>query len=453
MSEAIVANASPDKHFFVESLTKDITLLDCVLDLIDNSIDSVSSHLNPGDVLNVADSLKNSKVKIDFDKNAFTVTDNGKGIELQDAIDTVFRFGSIKKSQKQSIGYYGIGLKRAIFKMGKEIFVESTSKKEKFQVTIEVENWTRQPGDWSFPIEIKGENGDPSNTGVGVLVQGLYPEISESFGSPVFTTKLSETIGRDYYFFLRAGLEVWINGNLVKPAQLELKTGGDFKPGVEEYTDQGVEVKIVSGCHSTFEAQNTEDAENFDPKISGWYVICNNRIILAANKDDKTIWRGRHENFTYWHPQYNGFVGFIFFSSADPKLLPWTTTKRYVDLESTLYRSALPKMLEMTKPWIRYTQQRKADIPKAKQLEETATKSTLGDIIASHSRRQDAVTPKETPSFPVIQSTQADYYVSIQFKVEKSRVEKCKIELGNPSMSNGDLGKQAFEYFYSNEIG
>ena len=35
------ANALPRKRFFVEMFTRDISLMDCILDLIDNSIDDV----------------------------------------------------------------------------------------------------------------------------------------------------------------------------------------------------------------------------------------------------------------------------------------------------------------------------------------------------------------------------------------------------------------------------
>jgi len=35
------ANAYPRKHFFFEMFTRDISLEDCILDLIDNSIDGL----------------------------------------------------------------------------------------------------------------------------------------------------------------------------------------------------------------------------------------------------------------------------------------------------------------------------------------------------------------------------------------------------------------------------
>ena len=36
----LVAKAHPSKAFFIEMLTRDITLADCILDLVDNSVHS-----------------------------------------------------------------------------------------------------------------------------------------------------------------------------------------------------------------------------------------------------------------------------------------------------------------------------------------------------------------------------------------------------------------------------
>src|SRR5450759_4362901 len=53
-----------------------------------------------------------------------------------------------------------------------------------------------------------------------------------------------------------------------------------------------------------------------------------------------------------WHPQYEGFIGLIFFTAEDANALPLTTTKRSVDSSSALYQSAMPKMRDISKEWI-----------------------------------------------------------------------------------------------------
>lgn len=443
------ANAFPDKNFFVESITKDIGLFDCVLDLIDNAIDSASSGLSSTDILQKPHCLAGIEIDLSFGKNSFSITDNAKGITLDDAEKRVFRFGSIKKDTNQSIGYYGIGLKRATFKIGKKITVESTTKSEKFSVIMDLPAWLPSES-WTFPIDLKAIDENFTKTGVTITIDELYPDISAAFDTAQFKTKLVETIGRDYYFFIRAGVKVKISGNEINPIALDIKAMGDFLPGISKFTEDNVEITLISGCHSTADSDQS-DPDSVDPKSknSGWYVICNNRIIIAANKDDKTIWRSKQEGYTTWHPQYNGFIGFAFFNSNDLGKLPWTTTKRAVDLESQVYRTALAKMMEMTSPWIKYTALRKADLEGAKSIEDKATSTSLGDIMLPNS----LPTAKATPTFPTIGSQAAKVEMSsINFKVEKFRADKTRNEIGKPGMTNPELGKYVFEVYYQNNV-
>src|SRR3546814_19306137 len=53
----------------------------------------------------------------------------------------------------------------------------------------------------------------------------------------------------------------------------------------------------------------------------GWYVVCNDRVIVLHDKTHKTGWT------TNWHNEYGGFVGWVHFRSKDPSLLPWNTKK------------------------------------------------------------------------------------------------------------------------------
>ena len=55
-------------------------------------------------------------IRIDFDRNHFTVTDDCGGIDYKSAKRDVFTFGHRPGSgQSGQLGVYGIGLKRAYF--------------------------------------------------------------------------------------------------------------------------------------------------------------------------------------------------------------------------------------------------------------------------------------------------------------------------------------------------
>src|SRR5687768_14516251 len=87
-----VANANPTKNFFIEMLTRDITLEDAILDLLDNCIDSLSrtkdlplseTLLDAKVATKISHRFKKQglpKVDIQFDEDEFSITDNCGGI-------------------------------------------------------------------------------------------------------------------------------------------------------------------------------------------------------------------------------------------------------------------------------------------------------------------------------------------------------------------------------------
>jgi len=97
-------NAAPAKRFFIEMLTRDIRLEDAILDLIDNAIDSVirNQKINLANVVtSLWDNNENNEidhwVKIQIDDESFSIEDNCGGIDVADAEEYVFRFGSDEK--------------------------------------------------------------------------------------------------------------------------------------------------------------------------------------------------------------------------------------------------------------------------------------------------------------------------------------------------------------------
>ena len=107
-------DATPVKSFFVEMLTRDIDLVDAILDLLDNCVDGIlrqrkdSSGEKP---------YEGSNAKITFDENSFSISDNCGGIPW-DMHEYAFRMGKDPKNREgnlPTVGVYGIGMKRAIF--------------------------------------------------------------------------------------------------------------------------------------------------------------------------------------------------------------------------------------------------------------------------------------------------------------------------------------------------
>src|SRR5437870_4242743 len=86
-----VALAYPSKAFFIDMLTQDIGLADCVLDLIDNSIHSLVTRSEIDVVQHLIDGTKPPKVKahidVAFSASRFSIEDNCGGITKKEATE------------------------------------------------------------------------------------------------------------------------------------------------------------------------------------------------------------------------------------------------------------------------------------------------------------------------------------------------------------------------------
>jgi hypothetical protein len=109
MAETILANANPEKRLFVYLITRDISLADAVLDLIDNSINAalqpLATHLQTADDYQrfLSDTKLKSTVTIDLTIGSarILVRDNALGISAKAAESDVFRFGRGDTSRQQ----------------------------------------------------------------------------------------------------------------------------------------------------------------------------------------------------------------------------------------------------------------------------------------------------------------------------------------------------------------
>ena len=154
---------------------------------------------------------------------------------------------------------------------------------------------------------------------------------------------------------------------------------------------------------------------------------------------ERTVWG--NEGFPVWHYQYNGFMGMALFNSSDPNLLPWTTTKRDVDESSPLYRRAVSKMKEATRPWIEYTNQRRADLESA----HTRERATVSVPVFKVQESTGLKVP-DAPNKPRLQMA------NISYQKPLADVNKVRKALGRGNMTYRAVGETTFEYFADNEV-
>jgi hypothetical protein len=436
------AKGSPTKDFFVRMITRDITLVDCILDLLDNAIDGARRSIKRQGSTQSGAGLAGYRANLVVGNERFVVDDNCGGISLTDAVEYAFHFGRRKDAPHDvdhSIGLYGIGMKRAIFKIGRKARIESRPPKESFAVEVDVAAWEQSDDDWDFDLSPLEGN---EEIGTRIVIDDLYPQIANSFADPTFVNELIRTMARDYAFVIDKGFSMSVNGTPVPRYEYRLKDGEDVTPAVVEYTDDGVTVRIVAGLMKELDADIPDELRLADTEAFGWYVVCNDRVVLAGDKSDLTVWG--QQGFNVWHPQYRGFAGFVFFESDDPKKLPWTTTKREVDVSEPLYLRALARMKDVTSQFTAYTNQRKADPGEAKKAELAATSVSIAS---------DLKTPRSMKLPKVEGKSPGEETVTVAYQRPRGQVKEIAEALGNFNMSAREVGIRTFEYYRKMELG
>ena len=443
-------NAEPAKRFFVEMLIRDIRLEDAIVDLVDNAIDSLMRRKGidlPALVTDVADpslaSEQSHFVNIKLDDAGFSIEDNCGGIELEDAKEHVFRFGAEDKPQDARLSVYGIGLKRAVLKLGRTIEVVSRTLSAGFRVNVNVDEFEADPTNWRFPISTVEPATDLSRCGTTIRVLDLNSAVIDTFRSGSFDQRVVQSIAQSYALFLGHFIKVRFNGRVIEPAEIPISRSAEITPSVtKESFDGKVEVTIVVGLQSP-------DGNDWKGNSAGWYIICNGRVVVAADRTELTGWGKR---LPFFQPKHRGFIGIALFMSQEPEELPWTTTKRGVNAEAPVFQFIRERMMTDARPVISFLDQRYASVPVSsentdaldvgdKKLQNALEPVVLGELLAE--------LPHGFSASKAIKGKAKT--VAVQYRTERQKIDRARKAMGEPTLAAGRVGLRALDYFLDNE--
>jgi hypothetical protein len=432
------ADASPTKRLFLEMLTKDISLQDAILDLVDNSIDSaLRSRERPlSEILNTIFESAIPKKKslpiidITLNRSRFALKDECGGISRQEAIQRVFRFGNDEASDNASLSVYGIGLKRAIFKISKHSTVISNNDSP-FIVTIDVDEWLSHPDDWHFPLNDHAVDDEWKGT---IVECTTLREISAvQFDNKQFLRNLQDAIERTYSFFIGTIVEIRLNGQRLDSQIPPFSQSASVIPAIEHVDVRGVSVLFYVGL---------TDERHWKSEFSGWYVLCNGRVVVYADKTNLTGF-----GMPSFQPKFRGFLGMALLVSDNPEALPWTTTKRGVDPDSLVYRDVQAEMIRLQRPVLDRMNERYED-------DDTSSPSD-SDVQLKHAAAPVGLsvlaTKVSTPfSFSVPSRTESDT-VNVLYQTKKSNIETARLLFKRKSWSAKRVGVEALKRFITSE--
>ena len=177
------AAADVRKQFFIEMFTRDISLEDCVLDLIDNSLDSYLlrrdisiSRLIFGPDVEIAQKDLGT-INVTCTDRQIKVVDSCGGIPRKRAMDDVFCFGHREDDPVGKLGAYGVGMKRALFKIGNKFHIVSRTASEGFEVSLKLDEWAKEE-EWKVPVNFIDGAESERKAGTTITITELHDEVA-----------------------------------------------------------------------------------------------------------------------------------------------------------------------------------------------------------------------------------------------------------------------------------
>ena len=397
-------NAAPVKSFFVSMLTRDIKLEEAILDLLDNCVDGIIRR-------GVADSDRpyvGKWANIEFSKSSFCIEDNCGGIpwELSQYAFRMGRASGRGPDAPGAIGVYGIGMKRAIFKMGKSCLISTQSGNDRYGVDI-TPDWVDDETNWDIPVRT---DEDPlEEDGTLIIIGNLHDGIATQFEEQkqLFQAELERLISSHYAFIIGKGFRVSVNGQVVAPRQTELiyadngdVSGRPIQPFLyQAKTDDGVDVFLAVGftrpIPSESEALSEQEERRRSTEEAGWTIVCNDRAVVYRDRSELTGWG--EAGVPRYHTQFIAVSGIVEFKCDDPGKLPTTTTKRGVDASSVLYLQVKNKMREGMKLFTDYTNRWKGRAEETKPQFDAGITLSLDRLKARASQVEFSRTSRSIP--------------------------------------------------------
>jgi len=423
--------------------TRDIGLEDCILDLIDNSMDALLGTRNiniESEILaqskgGVGTRTQKALIHLEYSEKRLSITDDCGGIRYGDAINEVFCFGHNPGAPKRRLGVYGIGLKRAIFKIGNRIRVESNTGTEAFRVDIDVKEWAQKDNsleDWTFPIVKLDGPALRKPIGTVISITELHDEVKSRLDDGTVASALSKSIAQSYPFFLGKLVDVRINDTIVERLALPFGGSESITPGMARFEQAGVKVTMLA---------TVAPKDRRNQEFAGWYVLCNGRVVVNADKTQLTGWGSVLPAF---HSKYIGFVGLALFMSDDPASLPWNTSKRGLNREALIFQRARNQMAGVAKPIITFLNDMypsdAAEHPAERRIAEGVVQR---DFIPMLLQEPGAFTRKLSPA--------KKKTVRVQFDAYMSDIERIRKRLRRPHLSASATGELTFKHYLDTE--
>ena len=298
-------------------------------------------------------------------------------------------------TNQPTIGIYGIGIKRAIFKIGKEAVVFTRNNGLRYSVLIPA-SWASDTDNWEFPIDEANNQNTLDENGTEVRVTTLNDNIVSLWSNKdkikTFTERLKKSIQESYSLIIQKGFSIIINGDPVVANPVELLVQKNTnKTGLRPYLFTGqygsVRVKLAIGFYAPMASDDDiDDMNESERKTSeaGITIVCNDRVVIYNDKSNLTGWGTN--GVPNYHTQFIGIKGIVIFESNTPGDLPMTTTKRGIDHSSSVYITVKDKICAGLKMFTNYTNKWKGRNTQEREYSLAAQRVNYSELFADSAK-------------------------------------------------------------------
>lgn len=294
----------PSKRLFL-SIIADYDLNKSICELVDNGFDVWTRAGRQGPI--------HIDVSLDVDDNLICVEDDAGGLRFSELRYIVGPGQSGSSSTDETIGIFGVGTKRAVVALARDVAICTRHGEEKtYEVEFD-ESWL-EDDDWALPVFTVPDIA-PGTT--QVRLKSLRLKLSDDV-----VDQLREHLKATYAKFVsQEGVTLRVNGEAVKPRFFEQWS---FPPGYEprHYSgelrtpkDRLVQIDVVAGLSS----ESSPTAGEY-----GVYFYCNQRLVAPAMKSfDVGFTKGQAG---LPHPKI-ALTKVIVSLQGDASEMPWNSSK------------------------------------------------------------------------------------------------------------------------------
>ena len=321
-------NASPSKRIY-QSIIADYDLNRAICELIDNALDAwqQDGRKAPLRISIILDSIQQS----------ILVEDNAGGVPRPDLRAIVSPGESRNRSTDPTIGYFGVGSKRAAVALAMSVIISTRAGSEGGYRIQYDDEWLESEDDWDLPIY--AVDGLPEGTTIISLnrlrvhvddeaIKRLVVHLSETYGRFLVDSKLQLTINSQP--IPSAGLDTWAYPPEFEPRRIKISVPG---------ANARVYVEILGGLMRTA-SPGTGDY--------GVYVYCNERLIAPRLKTHDVGFVSGQAGKP--HPTASLMRVVVSFRGPSGSM-PWNSSKSDLHVQHWTFRAIQPNVVSAVAYW------------------------------------------------------------------------------------------------------